>query len=120
MVCENSNVRLYFSWFEKRFKLHDKIFGMIPGNIFIIETCRIHFTLCPMKIVMQVLCFKSIKQVLFIHLYLLYIVVCENSSMFFVFQWKLVLAAILPVVSLESDLKLYALLFVIMVVHFYD
>ena len=28
------------------------------------------------------------------------------------FQWKLVLAAILPVVSLESDLKLYALLFV--------
>jgi len=88
VVCENSNVRLYFSWFEKRFKLHDKIFGMIPGNIFISETCRIHFTLCPMKIVMQVLCFKSIKQVLFIHLYLLYIVVCENSSMFFVFSME--------------------------------
>ncbi|RHK16305.1 hypothetical protein DW077_19610 [Phocaeicola vulgatus] len=62
---------------------------------------------------MQVLCFKSIKQVLFIHLYLLYIVICENSSMFFVFSMELVLAAILPVVSLESDLKLYALLFVI-------
>ena len=113
MVCENSNVRLYFSWFEKRFKLHDKIFGMIPGNIFIIETCRIHFTLCPMKIVMQVLCFKWKNR---FYLYtciccILWFVKIAVCSLFF--QWKLVLAAILPVVSLELDLKLYALLFVI-------
>ena len=57
IVREDSNVRLYSSRLEKRFRQHDKIFDMIH-NVCYIRYVELYFALRPVKIVMQVLCFS--------------------------------------------------------------
>ena len=104
IVWEDSDI--HFRW------MFNVMTSYIIGRFILILICK-YIMVCENSNASFV--FFISRQVLFMHLYLLYcilwfvkIAVC---SLFF--QWKLVLAAILPVVSLESDLKLYALLFVI-------
>ena len=66
-----------------------KIFDMIH-NVCYIRYVELYFALRPVKIVMQVLCFFISRQVFIYALVpvVLYIVVCENSNISFIFSME--------------------------------